>query len=126
MTNDSALDIQLLRSAYDAFNKRDIDAALALMTSGVAWPRAFKGGFVRGPEAVRAYWIEQWREIDPHVEPVSFQREDGPCISVEVRQVVRDLNGLVIADDTVSHRFTLQNGLIDKMEVAEPDTSANS
>ena len=39
----------LLRAAYAAFNARDTDAALATMTADVAWPRAFKGGFVRGP-----------------------------------------------------------------------------
>ena len=38
---------------------RDIDAALALMTPDVEWPRAFKGGFVRGREEIRAYWTEQ-------------------------------------------------------------------
>ncbi len=72
MSDRPALLIELLHAAYAAFNARDIDAALALMTPDVAWPKAFKGGFVRGPEEVRAYWTEQWSEIDPHVEPVSF------------------------------------------------------
>ena len=54
-----AREIELLRAAYAAFNARDIDAALALMTPDVAWPMAFKGGFVRGAEEVRAYWTEQ-------------------------------------------------------------------
>lgn len=53
MTNQIASEIQSLRETYAAFNARDIDAALARMTPNVAWPRAFKGRFVRGPEAVR-------------------------------------------------------------------------
>jgi hypothetical protein len=125
MTNQLALDIQLLRAAYTAFNARDIDAALAVMTSAIVWPRAFKGGFVRGPEAVRAYWTEQWSEIDPHVEPISFLRENEKCVLVEVHQIVRDLSGAVIADNTVNHRFTLADGLIDKMEVVEQGTAAH-
>ncbi|WP_345789657.1 nuclear transport factor 2 family protein [Luteolibacter soli] len=108
---------ELLLAAYVAFNARDIDAALALMTSDVAWPRAFKGGFVRGPEEVRAYWTEQWSEIDPHVEPVAFHPQDDGSILVEVQQVVRDLNGSVLADERVRHRFTLEGGLIQRMEV---------
>ena len=40
----------MFRATYVVFNARDIDAALALMTADVAWPGAFKGGFVRGPE----------------------------------------------------------------------------
>ena len=112
-------EIQLLRKTYAAFNARDIDAALALMTPDVAWPRAFKGGFVRGPEAVRAYWTEQWSEIDPHVEPVSFHPERADGILVQVHQVVRDLTGAVLADVMVGHRFSFANGLIDRMEVCE-------
>jgi len=85
-----ALLIELLRAAYAAFNARDIDAALALMTPDVAWPKAFKGGFVRGSEAVRAYWTEQWSELNPHVEPISFYSEETGRILVDVHQVVRD------------------------------------
>ena len=113
----TSADIKLLRAAYAAFNARDIDAALVLMTTDVAWPRAFKGGFVEGPEAVRAYWTEQWAEIDPRVEPVAFHPEKAGRILVEVHQVVRNLAGAVLADEQVGHRFTLGQGLIQKMEV---------
>lgn len=117
MTNRSAPEIELLREAYTAFNARDVDAALALMTPDVAWPRAFKGGFVRGHEEVRAYWKEQWSEIDPHVEPIAFHSEGAEHILVDVHQVVRDLTGAVVADEHVGHRFTLADGLIQAMEV---------
>jgi len=117
MPDHSAPEIELLRAAYAAFNARDIDAALALMTPDVAWPRAFKGGFVRGHEEVRAYWMEQWSEIDPHVEPMFFHCEAADRILVDVHQVVRDLAGVVLADEHVGHRFTLAHGLIQAMEV---------
>jgi hypothetical protein len=78
---------------------------------------AFKGGFVRGPEEVRAYWTEQWSEINRHVEPVSFYSEEIGRILVDVHQVVRDLAGAVLADEHVGHRFTLEHGLIQAMEV---------
>jgi len=107
----------LLRAAYAAFNTRDIDAALVLMTHDVAWPRAFKGGYVRGHDEVRAYWSEQWREIDPHVEPLAFLREDTGQILVTVRQVVRGLAGSVLADERVGHRFSIADGLIRQMDV---------
>ena len=84
MTNKPALEIKLLRAAYAAFNTRDVDAALVFMTSDAVWPRAFKGGFVQGQQAIRAYWTEQWSEINPHVETVSFYPEDTGCILVEV------------------------------------------
>ena len=111
--------IELLRGAYKAFNARDIDAALATMTSDVAWPRAFKGGFVEGHEAIRAYWTEQWREIDPRVEPLRFALLASGEILAVVHQVVRDLAGNVLADSPREHVFTLAQGLIRKMEVRE-------
>lgn len=118
MPDQSPLAIELLRAAYVAFNARDIDAALALMTPDVTWPTAFKGGFARGHEEIRAYWTEQWSEIDPHVEPIAFHRDEAGHIRVEVHQVVRDLAGAILADSHVSHRFTLEQGLIQAMEVA--------
>ncbi|HSI20409.1 MAG TPA: nuclear transport factor 2 family protein [Verrucomicrobiae bacterium] len=108
---------ELLRAAYAAFNARDIAAAVSLMTPDVTWPRAFKGGFVRGPEEVGAYWQEQWSEIDPKVEPLAFYPDEDDRILVEVHQVVRDLAGTVLADERVGHRFTLESGLIQGMEV---------
>jgi ketosteroid isomerase-like protein len=120
MPDQPAPEIALLRAAYAAFNERNIDAALAIMTPDVSWPRAFKGGFVHGPEEIRAYWTEQWSEIDGKVEPVAFHLEDSGQILVEVHQVVRDLAGALLADEHVGHRFTIENGLIQAMEVCPP------
>jgi hypothetical protein len=118
MPDQTAPEIQLLRAAYTAFNARDIDAALATMSADVAWPKAFKGGFVRGPQEVRAYWTEQWSEINPLVEPVGFYPEEPGRFLVDVHQIVRDLAGAVIVDEHVGHRFTLAQGLIQAMELA--------
>ena len=90
MPDQPSPDIDLLRAAYAAFNARDIDAALATMAPDVAWPKAFKGGFARGHQEVRAYWTEQWSEIDPRVEPASFHpegdgRDPGRCASSRAR-----------------------------------------
>lgn len=110
-------EVELLRAAYAAFNARDFDAAFATMAADVEWPRAFKGGVVRGYHDVRAYWTEQWSEIDPHVEPVAFHSEGAGRILVDVHQVVRDLSGAILVDEHVGHRFTFENGLIQAMEV---------
>ena len=123
MPNTPAPTTDLLKAAYAAFNARDIDAALATMAPDVAWPKAFKGGVAHGHEAVRAYWTEQWSEIDPRVEPVAFHREGDGRVLVDVHQVVRDPSGGVLADEHVGHRFTLADGLIQEMEVCAPPAS---
>ena len=43
---------ELLRSAYEAFNARDIDSALAAMTPDVDWANGWEGGRVVGHDAV--------------------------------------------------------------------------
>jgi hypothetical protein len=127
MSDRPSPEVELLRTAYAAFNARDIDAALATMAPDVAWPKAFKGGFARGHQEVRAYWTEQWSEIDPRVQPTSFHPEAAGRILVHVHQVVRDLAGAVVADGHVGHRFTIESGLIRAMEVCPlppPDQGA--
>jgi hypothetical protein len=43
---------------------------------------------------------------------------------VGVHQVVRDLAGVVLADEHVGHRFTIEQGLIRRMEVSPLPSSA--
>ena len=76
----------LIEQAYSAFNKRDIDGALALMTEDVSWPKASEGGRVVGKEEIRAYWTRQWGEFDGHVEPLAITEEDGGRVRVRVHQ----------------------------------------
>ena len=109
---------ELINNAYAAFNARDIDAALATMHPDVQWPKAFEGGYVSRHEAIREYWTRQWTEINPTVQPVGFkEREDG-SLEVAVAQVVKDLNGDVLFDGVVKHIYTLQDGLLRKMDIA--------
>ncbi len=69
---------RLLRRAYEAFNSRDIEAALALMHADVDWPNGMEGGRELGKDAVRAYWTRQFALIDSHVEPLAFEEQgDG-------------------------------------------------
>jgi hypothetical protein len=125
MTDKSAQEIRLLHAAYAAFNARDIGAAIALMTTDVTWPKAFKGGFVQGRDEIREYWTEQWSEIDPRVEPVAFHTQDASRVLVDVHQTVRDLAGSVLADERVGHLFTIKNGLIQAMEVCAIPSSGS-
>ena len=109
----------MIGQAYSAFNKRDIDSALALMTEDVSWPKASEGGKVIGKEEVRAYWTRQWGEFDPHVEPLAMTEKDGGKIRVRVHQLVKSLQGDVLSDSEVLHVFTVKNGLIAAMDLGD-------
>ena len=115
----------LIERAYSAFNKRDIDGALALMTQDVSWPKASEGGRVVGKEEIRAYWTRQWGEFDGHVEPLAITKEGERRIRVRVRQIVKNLEGDVLSDSEVLHIFTMNNGLIAAMDLGdETDTTS--
>ena len=115
----------LIQQAYSAFNKRDIDGALALMTEDVSWPKASEGGKVVGKEEIRAYWTRQWAEFDPHVEPLAITEEDGGKVRVRVHQLVKSLQGELLSDSEVLHVFTMNSGLIAAMDFGdEADSTA--
>ena len=109
----------IIEQAYSAFNKRNIDGALALMTEDVSWPKASEGGRVRGKEEIRAYWTRQWGEFDGHVEPLAILEGEGGKIRVMVHQLVKNLQGDVLWDGEVLHVFTVNNGLIAAMDLGD-------
>ena len=109
----------IIEQAYSAFNQRNIDSALALMTEDVSWPRASEGGKVVGKEEIRAYWTRQWSEFDPHVEPLAMTKQDGGKVSVRVHQLVKSLQGDVLSDSEVLHVFTVKSGLIAAMDLGD-------
>jgi ketosteroid isomerase-like protein len=117
---------ELLREAYAAFNRRDIDGVLALMRADVDWPNGMEGGRVHGREEVRAYWTRQWAVLDPHVEPLRIAEDDSGDTLVEVHQVVRDLAGKVLADRMVIHVYRIREGLIERMDIRDPAASAGT
>jgi hypothetical protein len=110
----------VLRSAYLAFNARDVEAAIELMHPEVDWPNAWEGGRVVGRTAVRNYWNRQFMSIRSDVEPLSFIQEPDGAIAVDVRQVVRDAHTEeLISSSRVHHRYLLEDGLILRMDVVD-------
>ncbi len=87
------------------------------MAEEVEWPNAWEGGQLRGKAAIRAYWLRQWREIDPHVEPVAITTRADGTVAVDVEQVVRQLDGTIVSESRVVHVYAFRDGLIASMHV---------
>lgn len=114
-----------VRALYEAFNARDIDAAVARMAPAVDWPNGMEGGRMEGVDAVRAYWTRQWALMDPRVDPVKVTDEEQGHVRVDVRQVVRDRQGALLAEGMVVHRYTADgDGRVTRMEILDPSTPA--
>ena len=115
----------LIAQAYSAFNQRNVDGALALMSENVSWPKASEGGRVVGKEEIRSYWTRQWKEFDPHVQPLEVIDREGGITHVKVHQLVTSLGGDVLSDSEVWHVYTIANGLIERMDLKEGETSSD-
>jgi hypothetical protein len=112
---------RVLRSAYAAFNAREVEAAIELMHPEVDWPNAWEGGRVVGRAAVRDYWNRQFAAISSEVEPEGFTEEPDGAITADVHQVVHDArSGELISDSHVRHRYRFEDGLVIRMDVLDP------
>jgi hypothetical protein len=92
---------ELISLAYSAFNQRDIEGTLALMSESVSWPKASEGGRVVGKQDIRDYWTRQWAEFDPRVDVLEVVDREGGTTDVRVHQFVKNLNGDVLSDTEV-------------------------
>jgi ketosteroid isomerase-like protein len=112
---------ETLRRTYQAFNDRDIDAALERVHPEVDWPNAWEGGRVVGRDAVRDYWTRQFAEISSNVEPESFTEEPDGTVMVGVHQVVHDADsGELLTDSRVRHRYWFdEDDLVTRMDVLD-------
>lgn len=107
----------LINKAYAGFNDRNIDSALSTMHPDVEWPKAFEGGYVKGHDAIREYWTRQWTEINPIVKPLRMVEFQDGRLEIAVQQTVKDLEDNVIFDGIVKHIYTLEDGLLRKMDI---------
>jgi ketosteroid isomerase-like protein len=110
-------EIELLRAAYAAFNRREIETVLGLMHADVDWPNGMDGGRVLGTTAVREYWKRQFELVHSQVEPKNFSIEADGRIAIDVHQVVHDKAGKLLADQMVQHVYEIRDGLIQSMEI---------
>ena len=113
-----------LAEMYRAFNQRDIDGALVHLAPGVDWPNAQNGGRVVGRDAVRAYWLKQWSEIDPRVEPLEIDLTPGGA-TVRVDQLVKSLDGKILSNHRVEHVYTFDGPFITRMTIVDRGESGD-
>ena len=108
---------ELLQRIYEGFNRRDIPAVLAHLAENVDWANGMDGGHVHGREAIRGYWTKQWAAIQPQVHPLQITERGDGSTAVEVHQVVRDLEGKLLLDETVRHVFRIEAGLVTRFDI---------
>lgn len=111
--------INLLHHAYTAFNLRDIEGVLSLLHPDVDWPNLLDGGRLQGHSALRDYWVRQFGLYDSCITPLKLEERPGGEIVVNVHQLVRSPLGQILSESWLQHTYTLKEGLIGHMVIAE-------
>lgn len=111
------IDSSHLRQMYEAFNRRDVETVITSLQPDVQWANGMEGGFVHGRDNVRQYWLRQFQTVQPHLEVLDLQEDERGRALFTIHQTVRDLDGNVLLEQNVGHRFTFQNGLIALFEI---------
>ena len=113
---------QFLQNLYEAFNNRELETIISVMHPDVKWANGVEGGFVYGRDAVREYWTNQYKVIQVQLETLKFETDANNRDVVTVHQIVRDLQGNLLADTTVQQIFTIEDGLISLYEIGGTET----
>ena len=113
---------EFLQNLYDAFNNREIETIISFMRPDVKWANGVEGGFVYGRDAVREYWTNQFKDIQPELETLKFETDKNDRNVVTAHQVIKDLQGNLLVDATVRQIFTIEDGMISLYEIGETET----
>lgn len=108
----------LFQELYRNFNDRKIDLVISKMTDTVKWANGMDGGFVYGHKGVIDYWTRQFGVVSSQVTPLKIEDENG-VVKIKVHQVVRDLDGNLLADEFVFHYFHLKDNKISEFDIGE-------
>lgn len=107
----------LIQRLYDANQKRDYEAFRALVAPKLEWPDLTRGGWLTTPEEIRDYWAYNDASIRVELTPVEVHVTDDGRILVDANLVIWNHSGQLWSDICVRHCYTLQDGLIWRMDV---------
>ena len=105
----------LVRRMYAAYNSRDAEGLLALVTDDVDWPDG--PARLHGKDALRAYWQRQWTRTRTHDEPGEPVELGEGLISVAVDQTVRTTDGSPVSAGRFRHVFRFRDGLAARLDI---------
>lgn len=102
----------LLNGLYEAFNRKDIEAVIAALHPDVTWPNLFAGGQLRGHEAMRAMWRDQFSKINPEATPISITELPDDRWQVKIAYVVRTVDGKLFTEEVTTNTYRFEDGKI--------------
>ena len=109
--------VLLLKELYAAFNQRDIERVLAVLSSDVKWPNMIDKITIQGHSEIRDYWQKQFQTIQSIVEPFGFEERNGN-VAIQAHQRVTVMATNQVMESDVTHIYTFDNDFITEMVVS--------
>jgi ketosteroid isomerase-like protein len=110
--------MELTRRVFEAFNRRDFDAAFAVLDDSITWWSLFsaEADFVQGKAALRALWTSQVDAVDVYLElqeliPVG----DSRVVAVAKWRGRGQASGTPV-ESTAAQVFTIRHGKVVSVE----------
>ena len=112
--------MRLVERAYDAWNRRDIEAGLTMMSEDVVWQpppdSPFAGPYV-GHDQVRRFFESMLELFDAIHRTPGRMEMLGSHVVVDVHSTVRGAGSGVEVEVAVTDVFTIENGLCTRYAV---------
>jgi ketosteroid isomerase-like protein len=119
-----------VRSAYDAWNRRDLEGALAHLDEQVEWRMSGEivgtAASYHGHEGVRAWWLDFLEPFESvEIEPLELAEPFEDIVLVRVRLRARGRQQIEV-DMVVSHLYELRKGMITRVSAFTDHAKASA
>lgn len=108
----------LVRLAYDAYSRQDLEQLKVLLSDDVDWPDG-TGARLHGKADVAAYWIDQWKRTRTTDRVGIIARLSDSVRAVRIDQVVKNLGGDTISTGTFAHIVHLEGERIIRLDIVQ-------
>ena len=111
--------VEIVRAGFEAYNRRDFDAALALAHDSISlWLLiSVETDVLRGKQEIRAAWERQVEAIDVHIDVVELTPLDETRVLCVGKWTGRGPGSGVPVEQTAVQVYTFKDGLIYSIEL---------
>jgi ketosteroid isomerase-like protein len=110
--------VELVRAVFEAFNRRDFDAALALGHDSISWRTLFsvETDVLRGKQEIRVAWERQIEALDVHIDVVELTPLDDTRVLAVGKWRGRGSESGAPVEQTAVQVFTVEDGRLRRVE----------
>jgi ketosteroid isomerase-like protein len=110
--------VELVRAVFEAFNRRDFDAALALGHDSISWRTLFsvETDVLRGKQQIRAAWERQIEALDVHIDVLELTPLDETRVLAVGKWRGRGSESGAPVEQTAVQVFTVEDGRVRSVE----------